>query len=115
MGNLAQIIAPMDIQGAATTCDELIVADVSNWGAFGLVTLLEALKGRPLFGPFRLDECLAYLARNGSLDGVTRKNTETEDGLPLSEGEALLRDLEELKQRYAGSAESGPQGSTPTQ
>ena len=38
-------------------------------------------------------ELLHYLSQRGSVDGVTRENTLTEDGLPASEGLQLIEDL----------------------
>ena len=36
---------------------------------------------------------LKYISELGSVDGVTRINQLTEDGLPAGEGEAILREL----------------------
>jgi len=96
MGNIGEALRDLDIVPAATTCDELIVADVSNWGGHGLVAMLSFLQGEDLLASFNLLACLEYFSARGSVDGVTRENTLTEDGLPLSEGELLLLNLREL-------------------
>ena len=36
---------------------------------------------------------LRYISELGSVDGVTRINQLTEDGLPVSEGESILKEL----------------------
>ena len=36
---------------------------------------------------------LRYISELGSVDGVTRINELTEDGLPVTEGESILREL----------------------
>lgn len=90
MGKIADAVAALDIRGATTTCDELLVADVSNWGAYGLIAVLGDLVQQPLLQGVRHRETLAYLSARGSVDGVTRENTLTEDGLPIETGEALL-------------------------
>ena len=41
-------------------------------------------------------EILGYLSERGSVDGVTRENTLTEDGLAVEEGEQVLEDLRSL-------------------
>jgi hypothetical protein len=96
MGNIADVIRELDIRVAVTRCDELLVADVSNWGAYGLIAFLAHWSGRDLLGQFDPLEALRYLSARGSVDGVTRDNTLTEDGLPASEGAAVLRQLRQL-------------------
>ena len=39
---------------------------------------------------------LQYLSKLGSVDGVTRINQLTEDGLPASEGQVLIRKLRNI-------------------
>lgn len=96
MGKLATELAALDIEPAQTDCTELIVADVSNWGALGLIAMLEVLTKQALLT--RLDSLasLKYLSDCGSVDGVTRRNELTEDGLPATEGLTLLVDLQQL-------------------
>ena len=37
MGNVSEALKNLNIVPCVTTCDELIVADVSNWGAYGII------------------------------------------------------------------------------
>jgi len=96
MGNVADIIRQLDITGSATTCDELLVADVSNWGAYGIIAYLGFWSGRDLLGDIRPREILAYLSSHGSVDGISRENTLTEDGLAVAEGESVIAQLQAL-------------------
>jgi hypothetical protein len=96
MGNIAATIAEFDITAAITGCDELLVADVSNWGAYGLIALLAAWDGRDLLARCSPLDILGYLSARGSVDGVTRENTLTEDGLAAAEGIGLIRQLRRL-------------------
>ncbi len=96
MGNIGEALRDLDIVPAATECDELIVADVSNWGGHGLVAMLSVLKKQDLLAPFDNLKCLEYLSARGSVDGVTRDNTLTEDSLPADEGVKLLKALRRL-------------------
>tara|TARA_R110002110_G_scaffold406421_1_gene626447 strand:+ start:275100 stop:275975 length:876 start_codon:yes stop_codon:yes gene_type:complete len=96
MGNIADAIATLDIKAAATRCDELLVADVSNWGAYGLIALLGVWNGRDLLAEISPIKILEYLSQRGSVDGVTRENTLTEDGLDIAEGLAVIQQLREL-------------------
>ena len=71
--------------------DHLVVAGVSNWGAYGIVAHLGRLAGRPLLHTAdderRLVEaCVAA----GACDGVTRRREATVDGLPLETHAALV-------------------------
>jgi len=70
--------------------DHLIVAGVSNWGAYALAAGVYVLRGvRPaadLFDPDREREILEVMVREGPLvDGVTGKQTATVDGLTWDE------------------------------
>lgn len=93
MGSIRAAIATLDIRAAVTGCDELLVADVSNWGAYGLIALLAKWSGRDLLAEISPLDILHYLSARGSVDGVTRENTLTEDGLPASEGVRIIREL----------------------
>lgn len=93
MGRVARAVAELDIRGAQTSCDELLVADVSNWGAYGLIAMLEALTDMRLLEDIDHRGLLAYLSDLGSLDGVTGENTLTEDGFEAEAGEELLSAL----------------------
>jgi hypothetical protein len=93
MGNIAEAIAQLDIKAAATGCDELLVADVSNWGAYGLIALLSTWVERDLLAEISPVDILGYLSARGSVDGVTRANTLTEDGLEAEEGLRVIQDL----------------------
>jgi len=96
MGKIRPAIASLNIRASVTACDELLVADVSNWGAYGLIALLAKWSGRDLLARSSPLEILDYLSARGSVDGVTRKNTLTEDGLDAAEGIALLQELRSL-------------------
>jgi D-glutamate cyclase-like, C-terminal len=96
MGNIADAIATLDIKASSTTCDELLVADVSNWGAYGLIALLAKWSGRDLLADISPLNILNYLSGHGSVDGVTRENTLTEDGLEAEEGQQVIEQLRKL-------------------
>jgi D-glutamate cyclase len=81
--------------------DYLIVAGVSNWGAYALaagVALLRGAKLDPsLFDLERERELLRIMVERGPLvDGVTGKPTVTVDGLPFDEYVKPLRRIKDL-------------------
>ncbi len=96
MGNIRSAIETLDITPALTGCDELLIADVSNWGAYGLIAIIGYWRGEDLLGTIQPLELLAYLSEQGSVDGVTRQNTLTEDGLDASAGIALIHQLRQM-------------------
>ena len=106
MGNITQAISELDINVAVTGCDELLVADVSNWGAYGLISFLGLWAGRDLLAALSPSTILDYLSSKGSVDGVTRENTTTEDGLPASEGYSVIRELQLLATAQSHQSQS---------
>jgi hypothetical protein len=74
-----------------TACDHLVVAGVSNWGAYGLMAALAVLHEpwSPTLAKFltaERDQALthAIVARAGAVDGVTARNEPTVDGFPAA-------------------------------
>ena len=96
MGNIQDALKGLDIQAAATGCNELVIADVSNWAALGLIAMLDWLSGQDLLAKLDAMAVLEFLSKHGSVDGVTRENTLTEDGLPAQDGIDLLNRLRTL-------------------
>ena len=95
MGKVAAALSDLNIVPATTTCDELIVADVSNWGAYGLISFLSIWNERDLLAEVEPLDTLTYISELGSVDGVTRINQLTEDGLDPSEGKSVIVELRE--------------------
>ena len=93
MGNVIPLVNQLDITPCVTCCDELVLADVSNWGAYGLLAMLGVLNKRDLLVSFDPADALAKLVKGGCLDGITGQSTLTEDSLPVNEGVALIDDL----------------------
>lgn len=96
MGNIADCLGSLDVKVSSTRCDELLVADVSNWGAYGLIALLALWSGRDLLQAVSPLELLQQISAHGSVDGVTGENTLTEDGLHAEIGLHVIRQLREL-------------------
>jgi hypothetical protein len=96
MGNITAALKDLDIVSATTKVDELLIADVSNWGAYGIMALLSVWNDIDLLANVNLQEILKYLSGHGSVDGVTRINELTEDGLDFSEGESVILELRQL-------------------
>jgi hypothetical protein len=89
-------------QGGRVACrvptDYLIVAGVSNWGAYALATGMRFLRGAAaalqLYDVSRERELLSVMVESGPLvDGVTGEQTLTVDGLTFERYARVLRDL----------------------
>ena len=91
MGNVLDSLSKLNIQPAVSTCDELVVADVSNWAAYALCAVTHWLTDSKHSAEHRIDEDLTYLVARGAIDGVTGEATPTEDGFPAAEGERLMQ------------------------
>jgi hypothetical protein len=86
-GLIARTVPNGDTIACITPCDHLIVAGVSNWGAYGLMAALALL--RPDWSE-RLADFLsaerdmavtqAIVTKAGAVDGVTARNEATVDG-----------------------------------
>lgn len=96
MGNVNEALKSLDIVAATTKCDELVVADVSNWGGYGIIALLGKLAEIDLLDTISPINILEYLSNLGSVDGVTRLNELTEDGQTLDVGDAVILQLRQL-------------------
>jgi hypothetical protein len=96
MGNVADTLTGLNIIPSATCCDELLIADVSNWAAHGLLAMLSIISGKDMLAHWDNLAVLNYLSERGSVDGVTRENTLTEDGLNADISEQLINDLRKI-------------------
>lgn len=95
MGNVVNALRQLDITPSVTECDELVIADVSNWAAWGIIAMLSLLRRQNLLAQANVLPLLQFLTAQGCIDGVTRQPTLTEDGLPYQQGEALITRLQQ--------------------
>ena len=78
----------------STPADYLIPAGISNWGAYALVAALSLLSGRLLLRPPEHEGAvLQALLDVGAVDGCTRKNELSVDGLLWEEYALTLADI----------------------
>ncbi|HEY7158870.1 MAG TPA: DUF4392 domain-containing protein [Gemmataceae bacterium] len=106
MGKLApdtirRNIANGDLIACRVSTDHLIVAGISNWGAYALAAGVAVLRRQrlpaPLFDTERERELLRIIVEKGPLvDGVTARPTVSVDGLSFEDYILPLRRLGEL-------------------
>ncbi|MCH7896323.1 MAG: glutamate cyclase domain-containing protein [candidate division NC10 bacterium] len=77
--------------GCDIRADVLVVSSISNWGAYGVVTCLQALTGRRLLHtPEDEAAMLGAAIVAGARDGVTHALTSTVDGANLKVQQAVV-------------------------
>jgi hypothetical protein len=96
MGRVIEALANMDIIPSVTSCDELVIASVSNWGVYGVLAMLGELLGRDLFERVDPESIANYLVDNGCVDGVTNRKEASEDGFPIEVSKSIIRQLRDL-------------------
>ena len=78
----------------ATPADYVIPAGISNWGAYALVATLSLLTGQLLLQPPEHERAvLQTLVAAGAVDGCTRKNELSVDGLDWEDYAKVLADI----------------------
>jgi hypothetical protein len=103
MGKIPWDVIRRNIRGGAKIAcrvpvDHLIVAGVSNWGAYALAAGVRALRGAPfdaeLFNLERERQLLQMMVDFGPLvDGVSKQRTATVDGLTWEQYAAVLEQV----------------------
>ena len=86
---------------SVTRADHLLLAEVSNWGAYGLVAMLDIVTGRDTL-PAAAAEArwIERLVAAGAVDGMTRSNIAMVDGHSLEVNAQMLASLREIVVRY---------------
>lgn len=100
MGNLAEEIKRypnLTSDPAVTKVTELIIASVSNWGAYGLIAALSIIiKHNLLPGVEWEKELIREIVKRGAVDGVSGVNQPMVDGFNLDENAGTLTELNEF-------------------
>ncbi|MFW6321448.1 MAG: DUF4392 domain-containing protein [Halohasta sp.] len=87
MGSIQEAVEREIDHGGTIACvqpaDALVVAGVSNWGAYGIVAGLSVLSGQELLHTGRIERSLLDVCVSaGCVDGVTARPTPSVDGIP---------------------------------
>ena len=100
MGNVADVVrTELDLTPAEIRADILVIASVSNWGAYGIIAALSELTALRLLPSFEeAEEFLNRTVALGSVDGISHEHINHVDGFgPETEQEIL----EALQQHVA--------------
>jgi hypothetical protein len=96
MGNIYEELTRLSITPSVTTCDELVIATVSNWGVYGIIAALARVVRQDLFDWFDPIAIVRYLVERGAVDGKTGFAEYSEDGFPLAVGLSIIEQLRNL-------------------
>lgn len=84
------------IEPCAVCVDHLVIATVSNWGAYGLCAYLGQMRGKALVPVFdEISDMLARMIRFGCVDGVSKLPTLSVDGFNMDTEREILDALAE--------------------
>ncbi len=98
MGNIATALKDeLNIEACQTQVNHLVIASVSNWGAFGLLAAFEAAGvEKVLPAPDEYLHWLHYIVKLGAVDGVTGINRASADDYSLETDLAVLKQLNSI-------------------
>ena len=98
MGNLKDVISgKLELVPCKVKVDTLVIATVSNWGAYAVAAYIQKMTGVRVLPKFsELKEYLARIVDMGSVDGVTKEHTLSVDGFSLDVEREILDGLKNL-------------------
>ena len=95
MGNVADIIEEkLSLKPCVVIVDELVIATVSNWGAYAIIAYLEKLTGEKVFMDF--EDARTFIKKTvdmGSVDGVLKKQVLSVDGFSMETEKEIIDSL----------------------
>lgn len=95
MGNMRQVISEkLELTPCVVEVDHLVIASVSNWGAYGLCAALQQQTGKAVLPAFAA--CRDFIAATvaiGSVDGVTHEMVCSVDGFDMTVEQEILEAL----------------------
>ena len=98
MGNLKHVIQKkLSLVPCEVSVSSLLIATVSNWGAYGLLTALSRESGKNLLPSYeKVRDYIRYIVSKGSVDGIHRQHIPTVDGFPETTEQEIVEALQSL-------------------
>lgn len=95
MGNLADVISEkLELVPCKVKTDILVIASVSNWGAYGLAEALGELTENSLLASAEeVEDYIKMTVDKGSVDGVTHQHIVSVDGNDFSIEKEIINEL----------------------
>ena len=109
MGTIAGFLRDRGISRTpcVTSATHLLLASVSNWGAYGLVTALEILTKQAL-APNHADDrrWMMEIHEAGAVDGITGRSEMTVDTFPENRTGRVINQLTTVRKLHAKNIEN---------
>lgn len=101
MGKISSYIAENVYKGkqicADVSADNLLVAGISNWGAYGITAILSIMNNRVLMNDENIERIvLKKMVEAGAVDGCTGNKTLSVDGLSMEENIEIFSYLKSI-------------------
>ena len=95
MGNAADLIAEkLSLVPCKVCVDKLVIATVSNWGAYAVIAYLKQLTGAGVFPSFsQIYDYIDKTVRLGSVDGVLKEHAISVDGFGMDVEKEIVEAL----------------------
>ena len=104
MGSVAAaipLVMPMAGRPSVTATTRLVIASVSNWGAWGVIAAMSKIRQQNLLPTVsEARELLLQTVALGAVDGTTGKRTESVDGFPLKDNDRVLAEMHRWLSRH---------------
>ncbi len=96
MGNVSQTIQEkLTLNPCRVRVSNLVIASVSNWGAYAIIAYLEKLSGQKLMMTFnQVESYIASTVKLGSVDGVLKEAKVSVDGFGMEIEREIIEGLE---------------------
>ncbi|EID85691.1 hypothetical protein MSI_05100 [Treponema sp. JC4] len=97
MGNVASLIAEkLSLVPCVVKTDLLVIATVSNWGAYAITAYLEKLSGKNVFMSYEeVRDYIEETVKLGSVDGVLKEQIVSVDGFGMETEKEIIDALKE--------------------
>jgi len=104
MGSVAAaipLVMPTAGRPSVTATTRLVIASVSNWGAWGVIAAMSKIRQQNLL-PTVLEarDLLLQTIALGAVDGTTGKRTASVDGFPLKDNDRVLAEMHRWLSRH---------------
>lgn len=98
MGKIAGVITrKLSLEPCVVSTDVLVVASVSNWGAYGIVAALSEIEKKKLMPTYEwVVEYLKHTLEKGSVDGISHENILSVDGKDMNIEREIITALSEF-------------------
>ncbi len=101
MGKISEYVIENVYKGeqicAEIETDNLIVAGISNWGSYAVSALLSVMNDKMLLYDYNTEvEILKKIVELGAVDGCTKQNTMSVDGVSFEEYIAVFNEIRDI-------------------